>query len=101
LKWRPKAPLRGSVHLAAFQLRRRTARRFGLHVSQGEEECCSLANDRFAPDGAAMALDNLLAGCKTEARSCKLTFFVQTRERLEDPREVLRFNTDPVVFYRE
>ena len=91
---------RGSVQHAAFQVRR-TARRFGLHGCQREEEGCSLAHDGFAPDGAAMALDNLLAGRKTKARSCKYAGSVQTLEGFEDPCVIRRVDTDSVVFYGE
>jgi hypothetical protein len=56
---------------------------------------------RFDRDTAAVALDDFLADGQPDASASELIPFVQPLEHAENPFEVLRIDSQAVVFYRE
>src|SRR5689334_21087324 len=71
-----------------------------LRIRQREVKRRALSQRRFDPDAAPVALDNALANSQANARP-RVAGSVEPFEYSENLPDILRLDSDAVIFYRE
>src|SRR5882724_3053707 len=74
-----------------------------LDFWQQEKECSSMPHGAFNPDYSTMIEDNVLHDCQTQTGATAFTrpCFIHAVKAFEDPGQVLRRDTRPVIAHKE